>query len=183
MIIKEYKSMGFSLKNIELLIKQGNLPLLVNEMEKQLNGVHKEIKSLIQRGDKISRLIEQVKAHSIYLQKCTKNINEDELEIKKITKYKVICKRYRGVHNQNNFIKRYVQLINLVNQENLYRIGPLMAIFYDHYKEYNYNNADIEICVPIAGNVDGCPNIREYRRIHSSYLYSFWPIQAFDTIL
>jgi len=162
MIIKEYRSLGFPLKKIELLMKQGNLSLLVNEMEKQLNDVQKEMKSLIQRRNKISRLIKQVKAHSFLPQKRTKNINEDELEIKKISKFKVMYIRYRGVHNQNHFIKRYSQLINLVNQNNLYRTGPLMAIFYDHYKKYDYNNADIEVCVPIAGTIDDCPNVREY---------------------
>jgi hypothetical protein len=117
---------------------------------------HNEIEENI---SELSVLLNKIQTYIAGLE-CGKRIEEcvaredysstDLIEIKKIPLAPVAYTRYRCPCNPGAFIERYSQLQSLMEKHQLHRAGPLMAIFHDHYTQFDYKDADIEVCVPIA---------------------------------
>jgi Predicted transcriptional regulators len=157
-IIKDLKSSGFSLKDIQVLLKRDNLHILES--------------SLLSKYNEITRKIEELKHLQIKLEKHIKALNHGgsigyyndngdnqdsyaKIEVKNIPVFPVAYTRYRCSCNPNAFIERYSQLQNIINEYNMFRVGPFMAVFHDHYTKFSYDEADIEVCIPVVPNT--CP--------------------------
>ncbi|WP_105616977.1 MerR family transcriptional regulator [Vallitalea okinawensis] len=162
-IIKHYKASGFSLEDIRHLAKGENMETLHKKLEDKLLETKKNIRELDYLREKLEMDINNLALSSQLGEKGDlKKDNKDGIEIKTIPTMPVLFTRYHCANNPSSFIKRFSELGALMDKYKLYRVGPLMAIFYDHYSEYDFSKADIEVCMPIAGSLSECPNIREY---------------------
>lgn len=164
-IIKHFKSSGFSLEDIRALLKREDLTILENKLENKLLNTKKKIQELEYLCKKLEIDIDCLKTgkeFSVYLETENETWDKHGIEIKDIPVIPVLFTRYRCASNPGSYIKRFSELGALMEKYKLYRVGPLMAIFHDHYTEFDYSNADIEVCMPVAGNLSECPNIREY---------------------
>ncbi len=164
-IIKHFKTSGFSLQDIGLLLKREDLSMLENKLVERMHQVQNKIRELQYLRDKMEldiKYLKMGKDFSEYLENEGETWDRKGIEIKQIPKIPVLFTRYNCPSNPGAYIKRFSELNTLMEKYKLFRVGPLMAIFYDHYTKFDYNNADIEVCLPVAGNLDNCPCIREY---------------------
>ncbi|MCX7710539.1 MAG: MerR family transcriptional regulator [Clostridia bacterium] len=164
-IIKHFKTSGFSLEDIRALIKREDLAMLEKKLEDKLQQTVRKIQELEYQRKKIETDIQYLKMGKEFSEYWDNGIELRDkfgIEIKEIPKVRVLYTRYRCPSNPGSYIKRYSELGALLEKYKLHRAGPLMAIFYDHYTVFDYDNADVEVCVPVAGDLSQCPNIREY---------------------
>lgn len=164
-IIKHFRASGFSLEDIRILLKRENLAILERKLEAKLQQTTKKIQELEYIRSKLEmdiKYLKMGKEFSEYLEDEHETWDKNGIEIKNIATTPVLFTRYQCASNPGSYIKRYSELGALMEKYKLFRIGPLMAIFHDHYTQFDYNNADIEVCLPVAGNLAECPNIREY---------------------
>lgn len=164
-IIKHFKSSGFSLEDIRVLLKREDLTGLEKMLEERLLQTNRKIQELQYIQEKLEtdiRCIKEGKEFSEYLENEHETWDRKGIELKNIPPTPVLFTRYRCPSNPSCYVKRYSELSNIMEKYKLYRVGPLMAIFYDHYTQFDYNNADIEVCMPVAGELSKCPNIRIY---------------------
>lgn len=164
-IIKHFKTTGFSLEDIRTLLKREDLNLLEKKLEEKLLQTTKKVEELEYLCNELRMDIKYLKMgqdFSEYLETENETWDKKGIEIKNIPITPVLFTRYRCPSNQGSYIKRYSELFVLLDKYHLFRVGPTMAIFYDHYTVFDYNNADIEVCVPVAGDISNCPNIRDY---------------------
>lgn len=164
-IIKHFKSSGFSLEDIRILLKREDVPKLLKMLEDKLLQTKQRIKELDYLREKLETDIYYMKAgkaFSEYLENENETWDRKGIELKIIPATPVIYTRYRCPSNPGSYIQRYSELGVLMEKYKLYRVGPMMAIFYDDYRQFDYNNADIEVCMPVAGELSQCPNIRMF---------------------
>lgn len=164
-IIRHFKTSGFSLEDIRHLLKREDLSMLEKKLEDKLIDTKKKLEELEYVRDKLEMDINHLKMgkeFSDYLDTEQETWDKNGIEMKNIPIIPVLFTRYRCPSNPGSYIKRFSELGSLLEKYKLYRVGPLMTVFYDHYTEFDYSNADIEVCMPVAGNLERCPNIREY---------------------
>jgi len=164
-IIKHFRASGFSLEDIRALLKREDLAMLEKKLEEKLQQSSKKIQELGYLCEKLEidiKYLKMGKDFSEYLEAENETWDKKGIEIKNIPATPVLFTRYRCASNPGSYIKRFSELGALLEKYNLYRVGPTMAIFHDNYTEFDYSNADIEVCLPVAGNLLECPNIREF---------------------
>lgn len=164
-IIKHFKASGFSLDDIRELIKGEDLSILQGKLEERLDQTVRKIKDLQYLKKMLETDIKNLRLGKEFTEFADTSgwtHSGQGIEIKRIPAFSVLFTRYRCPSNPGSYIKRYSELWALLEKYKLYRVGPLMAIFYDDYTQFDYENADVEVCLPVAGNLMNCPNIREY---------------------
>lgn len=108
-----------------------------------------EIREQIDSLKKIERqLITRVKN----LEHNNKSDDEPYIEIKNMEETNVVFTRYNAPCNPDTFAMRYNELQNIILKEGLEMAGNCMAIFYDHYSVFDFDNADVEVCIPISNS-------------------------------
>lgn len=164
-VIKHFKASGFSLEDIRELLKRENLVMLQDKLEEKLLITKKKIQELEYLQQKLEIDIKNLKIGKEFYELLDpegETWDKIGIELKVIPVTPVLYTRYRCPSNPGSYIKRFGELGALMEKFKLYRVGPLMAVFHDHYTEFDYGNADIEVCMPVAGDLSECPNIREY---------------------
>ncbi len=164
-IIKHFKASGFSLEDIRELIKGQDISGLLMKLEQKLQETHQKIQELNYLKEKLETDIENLKVSrefSDFLIRKGEDPGERGFELKTLPAFPVLFTRYRCPNNPASYIKRYSELGLIMEKYGLFRVGPLMAVFYDDYNQFDYNNADIEVCFPVVGNLKECPSIRTY---------------------
>lgn len=164
-IIKDLKKFGFSLQDIKTLLRREDLSLFKTKLELKLNETAKNIVQLQYLQEKLKLYLETLNQGKTILEsfKSVKNSPKNQkVEVKNIPVYSVAYTRYRCPCNPSAFVERYSQLHNFLEKYNLHKAGPLMAVFHDHYTQFNYDNADIEVCVPVIEDSIDCPVIRKF---------------------
>ncbi len=165
-VIKHFRSSGFSLDDIRILIKREDLSLLKKMLEEKLSLTHKKIQELKYLYNKLEldiKYLEIGKDFSEYLLENKPEVsNEYGIELKTIPVTSILFTRYRCESNPGSYVLRYAELNSLMDRHNLFRAGPYMAIYYDDYTQFDYSNADVEVCLPVTGNLTGSTNVRYY---------------------
>lgn len=160
MIIKEYKSLNFTLEEIKTANQDG-VQALLDRLKYKLMETNKQITELTYVRDRISEYVKAFGADSLHQQANVKSTDSD-FSLKKIPEYDVVFIRYKSKHNPSMMLERYRQLSELMDSSGIYKIGPLMAVFHDDYKNFDYNNADIEVCCAVIGNNEQYSYIRKF---------------------
>lgn len=148
--IKHFKDAGFSLKEIELLLKRDDLELNQRMMEAK----YKEIEETIER---LSILKNRLK---IYIS--DNEIPDLEITLKEIPSCYVAYSRKKAPATHEEFYLRYSNLLNIIKENSFHMTGTMRAIYYDDYREFDYMNTDIEVCVPVLEKVDNTDYIRQF---------------------
>lgn len=154
-IIKDFKKLGFSLQEIKLLLRREDISLLLTKLETKLYETNQKIEEYKYLQSKIKAYINMLDKGKNLLDNLNSEIKIKQkynIEIKKIPSCTVIYTRYRCPCNPAAFIERYSQLLSLLEKYHLHRIGALKAIFHDYYTNFNRDDADIEVCIPIVEN-------------------------------
>lgn len=165
-IIKDLKMLGFSLQDIKSLLKREDLLLLKEKLENKMKETEDAIKNLKYTENKLKHYYKIVNEGMDILEQYNDAGNNSaqkyNIELKRIAPFPVAYTRYRCPCNPGAFIERYSQLCSLVEKYGLHRSGPFMALYYDHYTVFDYEDADIEVCVPVIENRDDCNIIRKF---------------------
>ncbi|MFZ5354571.1 MAG: MerR family transcriptional regulator [Bacillota bacterium] len=147
-IIKNYKTAGFTLKQIKKLLLRDDMDYVQSMIKMQCAVIDQRILelSLIKEG---LRLL----AH----QKDSSTIADTEMKLKDFPLSYVVYKRYRSPCSKENFYIRYAELCNMIEAHKLHILGPMMAVYYEAYENPNYENMDFEVCVTVAeqAEIDG----------------------------
>lgn len=138
-IIKDFKLMGFSLAEIKELLKRDSLRNSKDKLAAKYDEIGVRINELQTLQTKLRAVIDGYEYDKAI-----------KVEVKNIPPIPVAYTRYHCPCNPSAFIERFCEIFNLLEKHHLHKTGPLMAVFHDHYTQFDYANADIEICVPIA---------------------------------
>lgn len=141
-IIQQLKEFKFSLHEIKEYLKQDDLSIIINLYNNKRLEIEEQIHEL-------RRIEKQLRNRIENLQYNSKQGLEPYIEIKNVEEKVCVAKRYNSPCNPDAFSIRFNELKNIVKRNGWEIAGSLMAIFYDHYREFDFNNADIEAFIPI----------------------------------
>ena len=146
LVIKHFKEVGFSLKEIKKLLTREDLEY--NQIK--IGEKYKEI------DDKINDLIRLKEKLNFCLYEGNKQKNqkdEAEIEIKYIPESYVAYLRNRGAINVDEFTVRYCKLISLIEKKKFHLTKNVMALYYESCIEFEDNQKqdyDIEVCAEVS---------------------------------
>lgn len=140
--VQYLKELGLSLDEIRGLLKREDLSLLlrvfiekkveVQEKIAQLQGVQKQLE------EKIENL------------NLAKNLEDTPyIELKTLQNRTIAYTRYKSPCNPKGFSLRINELMSFVRKNELQPSGYLIAMYYDPPSSFDYDNADIEVAVPV----------------------------------
>lgn len=143
-IIKHFKKAGFSLKEILKLFERNDLEY----NERMLRGKCLELDNTIKELTILKNRLQLYTDASI--RKRPQDQESFPVTVKEIPVSTVAYSRYKGPCTGEEFSLRYIKLCNLIEKNNLQMAGTMMAVFYDDYRNFDYGNADIEVCITVA---------------------------------
>ncbi len=141
-IIQQLRDFDFSLKEIKKFLERDDFSVILRLLiQKKL-----EVKEKIANLEDIEN---QLSNHIKNLQIVNEADTSTYIELKNLPARVVAFTRYHSPCNPDVFSMRYNELLSIIRKNNWIMEGNLMATFYDHYTVFDYNNADIEVCVQI----------------------------------
>jgi DNA-binding transcriptional MerR regulator/effector-binding domain-containing protein len=164
-IIKELKEADFSLDEIKKLIDRNNLEDLKSGLENKMSAVTRKIDELQYMKKRMEVYIDGINTMQELSENACRNDKSgvsSRIEVQNIPLIPVAFTRYCCPSNPDAFTLRYSELQSVIEKHELIRIGPRMAIFYDHYTNFDYSNADIEVCTQITSYNKNNNVIRQY---------------------
>ncbi len=149
-VIKFYKEAGFSLKEIKELIKREDMAYNQQKIEEKCQEIDRRIGELMILKNKLRYSHWDVSNRPL----------EGQVVFKAIPFQYVAFSRYTAACNQEEFILRYLTLNRIIENQGLHMTGPMMAIYYDDYREFDYARADIEVCASIVKPIEENKHVR-----------------------
>lgn len=141
--IKHFKHAGFSLKEIEVLLKRNDLARNHRMIRYKCEEIAREISALTILQNRLKLYVREEGAAV-----------SPEIAVKELPVSYVAYSRYRGPSSHDEFTLRYAKLTKLVEEHTLQLSGTMMAVYYDDYRTFDYANADIEVCVAVAAEAE-----------------------------
>ncbi|MGF7056919.1 MerR family transcriptional regulator [Brassicibacter mesophilus] len=141
--IKYFKTAGFSLNQIKKLLKRNDLEYSQQMIKCKSEEIETNILKLTSLKNKLNVYLEKMTSDG---QNLTKSV---DICVKDIPVSYVAYSRYTGLCNQDEFYLRFTKLNNIAEKNNLQMTGTMMAIYYDDYRNFDYSQADIEVCVKV----------------------------------
>lgn len=141
-IIQQLRELDFSLAEIKRFIQREDSSVILRLLVQKKVEIKNKITSLMKIEDKLA-------AHIKNIQLIDQSDSMPYIELKNLPPRVVAFTRYHSPCNPDAFSVRYNELQETVKKNNWNVKGNLMAIYYDHYSVFDYNNADIEVCVQI----------------------------------
>lgn len=141
LLIKSYKTAGFSLVQIKKLLQRDNAAAVQEMVKAQCQVIDQKVLELQLVKEQLQVFLQQGK-----LAQPAKEV----ILLKEIPEIYMAYKRYRSPCTKENFILRYAELLNIVESHGLHMAGSLMAVYYESYEEPHYENMDFEVCVRVA---------------------------------
>ncbi len=152
-IIKALKEFNISLTQIKDIIDKNDINYVLELFKKKNVELEEQIKSLSIAKNSVLNLIENIELHNSF-------DKTNYIEVKSLPVRTVAYTRYNSPSNPTSYMKRFNELNNIVEKKNIITTGSIMAIFHDHYTEFDYENADIEVCIRIEKSEGSDKNIR-----------------------
>ncbi len=141
LMIKSYKTAGFSLKQIKKLLARDGMDYLQSMAISQCAVIDKKILELNLVKERLQILAIQ-KEHKVSF--------NNNFQLKEFPSTYVAYRRYRSPCTKENFCLRYAELYKIIEENQLHIIGSMMAVYYESYENPNYENMDFEVCVTVA---------------------------------
>jgi DNA-binding transcriptional MerR regulator/DNA gyrase inhibitor GyrI len=152
--IKHFKSAGFSLKEVQVLMQRSDLALNREMIRGKCEEITREIRTL-------NILKNRLQLYVLGKDEAAPAITT-EIRVQELPVSYVAYSRYKGLSSHDEFGLRYTTLTKLVEQNNLLLSGTMMAIYYDDYRTFDYQNADIEVCVAVAAQSELPGVVRQF---------------------
>lgn len=165
--IKYFKKAGFSLDEIKKLMKKDDL----GYSQQMIKNKTKEIESNILKLRALKNKM------NLYIQDL--NVAEGdsghrlEITVKEIPRSYVAYSRYVGPCVPEEFYLRFTKLNNIVEKNNLQMTGTMMAIYHDDYKDFDYEQADIEVCVEVDENTEKAGYVKPFGGFLGAVAYHY----------
>lgn len=147
-IINQFKIQGCSLKEIRSQLANNSVSLSEETLNKKRLELQKTISELVKLEKRMSYFLECLKYQDHQL----------HLQVKEIPEMDVAYIREKGLADPEAFMRRFSQLNTLLTNNKLEPVGNVMARYYDDYREYDINNADVEVLIQVDCNQE-IPNI------------------------
>jgi effector-binding domain-containing protein len=141
-IIKALKELNLSLTKVKNIINKNDINYVLELFKKNNLDLEEQIKSLSIAKNSVLNLIENIELHNSFDKK-------NYIEVKSLPARTVAYTRYNSPSNPKSYMKRFNELHKIVEKNKLITKGSIIAIFHDHYTEFDYEDADIEVCVRI----------------------------------
>lgn len=153
--IKYFKAAGFSLKEVKTLIANKNLDNNQRMIAQKLDEIENSI-------GKYKALKNKLNEYMIGLDDKNTLNRSREIYLTDIEECFVAYSRYKGPSNKDESFLRFTKLNNIIEKNKLHMTGSMMAIYHDDYKNFDYNNADIEVCVKVSNTNNDDKVIRKF---------------------
>ncbi len=146
-IICDLKKIGLSLEEINDYLINDNSHYTINLLEKKRQEYSDMLSSVNSVLERINNRIERLSFHET----AAGSINEfsKTIEIKQIPQRVVAYTRYRSNCYHEALAKRFFELDNLVKMHNMQASDSRLAIYHDFLKNFNPEDCDLEICIPV----------------------------------
>lgn len=141
LVIKSYKTAGFTLEQIKKLLSRDKIDDIQSMAELQCAAIEQKILEL-------TMVKERLQLYALQRQQIT--AGDNNLRLKEFPWTYVAYKRYRSPCTKENFYRRYAELYKAVEMNKLHIAGTMMAVYYETYENPNYENMDFEVCVTVA---------------------------------
>lgn len=150
--IKILKKLGLSLDDISIIINQKDTEILEEKLKNKILCCEDELERLNHQLISNRYLYKQLLDCRILLEekiKYTQTLNAFTVEFFPITW--VLSTRYQSKINvETLFSQRVLELLQILDQHQLFPVGPVIGIFYDGFNsQFITNKGDLEVCLPI----------------------------------
>ncbi|MEG0451545.1 MAG: MerR family transcriptional regulator [Coprobacillus sp.] len=141
-IIKEFKFIGFSLKEVKSLLKRDDLVHNRKMLEVKCHEIDNTIKALSLLKSRLEKRVEAIEQH-FELE------STDKIVIKDIDQQYIAYIDFVSACHPNQFNRKFVELMNQIEQSGLEIIGDRYAIFNEDITTINYDHAHIRLYIPV----------------------------------
>jgi DNA-binding transcriptional MerR regulator/effector-binding domain-containing protein len=147
-LIKELQSLGFSLQEIAQLLPRNDLNRLATALQQRLQQTKRELENL--------KAVQEQLADSLWR---VNQLAESDgaagpvspVRLQQVPEAWLAYTRYHSPCDPDAFLLRFSELRQLMREHAMQGRGCQMAIFHDDYQQFNYEKADIEVCMELRG--------------------------------
>lgn len=151
-VISQFKIEGYSLKVIKEKLGTHTISFSEETIIKKREEVHLTIQRLIQLEERLNKELEIIQYVNAPM----------NIHLKSLTKKTILFIRKKAGGSPQDFMLRFAELNHLLKKKNLQPTGPIKAIYYDDYRQYDPLNADIEVAIEVLHGNQQDANIREF---------------------
>lgn len=146
LFISELKEYGLKLEEIKVIMDKQDVDLLKKFLKNKVSEIDKEVQNSLKLKDFIEQKIKKIKSGGNIME-----VNKDlKVELKERQPL-VICSK-RTTTSMSNISSVIGKVFEDIFKLNLQPAGPVMTIYHDN-KEFDVENVDCEICIPVNKNV------------------------------
>lgn len=163
LVIREMKQHGFSLSEMQVLLREGDLHAFRESLGKKVLAQSAQIRQLQERllhTQKTLKLVDE----SLGLCDPGQTGAQADLTIDTYPRKTVLFTRYRcRIHASELFWNRQAEIQGILDRQDLTPDGHFSAIFHDHYSnQFFFEEGDLEVFLPVRENAGGSPHIKEF---------------------
>lgn len=145
--ICELKEYGLKLEEIKVIMDKQDADLLKKFLNEKISQIDEEVKSNLKLKHSIEQKIKKIQSGG-YIMEVNKNL---KVELKETEPLIVMSRRITT--NINNISSIIGSVFEEIFNMNLQPTGPVITIYHDK-KEFDAQNVDFEICIPINSKVN-----------------------------
>lgn len=141
-IINQFKIQGYSLKEIRHHLTNNSVSLSEETLNKKRAELQQTINELVKLEKRMGYFLECLKYQDHQL----------HLQVKEVPEMYIAYIREKGLADPEAFMRRFSQLHTLLTTNSLQPLGNIMARYLDDYRQYDINNADVEVFIEVDIN-------------------------------
>lgn len=157
-LIKDLKLIGMPLQEIKALIADQDLSRIIQIMKSQRNKLSDQIENLQLI---LSSLSNKVHIYEELQEQSFEAYSKQRVRIEEVPEQYIAFDRERCLCEPKTFLKKYNELHKKIVKQQLHISGYASAIFYDDYRTFDHNNADIEVFFPVSNIPKNIPFVRK----------------------
>ncbi|AET69631.1 putative transcriptional regulator [Desulfosporosinus orientis DSM 765] len=145
LLISELKEYGLKLEEIRAILDEQNAELLKEFLRNKIQEIDKEV-------EKNLKLRSSIELKLVKIESGGKLMETKDLKVELKEREPMIVISRRAATRIENISVLIGKVFEDIYQLNLQPSGPVMTVYYD--KEFDAENADIEVCIPVNKNVN-----------------------------
>lgn len=156
LIIKHFKEVGFSLKEIKQLIGRENLDYNKMKISEKCAKIDDKINDLVRIREKLRFHLEDNNKNN----KC----QDSSVTIKYIPSMYIAYLRSKGNVTVEEFTERYCKLMSLIERNNFHTTQNVMALYHSSFEDFKNkcNECDIEVCAKVSNTSEIPGKVRKF---------------------
>lgn len=153
LLIKQLRRLDFSLHIVKKIIVSGNPKIIEQKIEERIKELHIEQEQLrikLEAAKNLQLILSEGNHFS-------DNKGLPEIVEKEYTSRYVITTRCNMSCDEQSYIQRYSELINIADEYHLHITGEFSIKFFGRMYELNPKDADVEVGVTVLEKESNCP--------------------------